>query len=116
MKSYIEVRVPFRFSHRWKDAPKHRDYLRSYHPHNFEIRLEMQVFETDREIEFHDVQDWLLQIIFEDVDAFHEDSCETIATKVLEFVKAKYGDNREIQVEVWEDKDVGGKVKYVPEE
>jgi len=115
MQSKIEVRVQQRFMHRWKRAPKHRDYLRTYHPHNFEFRLELQVFEDDRELEFHDVQDWLWQVIFDNVDAWHDASCETIARHVVTYAKEKYGNNREIEVEVWEDTTVGGKVKYAPD-
>jgi len=119
IKSFIEVRVQQRFSHRWEKAPEHRKYLRSFHPHNFEIRLEMQVFETDREIEFHDVQDWLWQLVFDQSNMWRNDSCETMAEKIVMFARHKYGTGkigllREIKVEVWEDDSVGGKVKYLP--
>jgi len=112
LKYYVEVRVPMRFEHRWKNAPVSRSYLRHFHPHNFEVRVEMQVFKSDREIEFHSLQDFIAEYLLTMVDDFHEDSCETIARKVLFALQRRFGKEREIQVEVWEDESCGGKVKY----
>jgi len=113
-KAYIEVRVHSRFEHFWKRASTHRRYLKCRHPHNFEIRVEMQVFEFDREIEFHDLQDMLEKFLWSKKYTFVEASCETIAATILLQMKSWFGTAREYDIEVWEDADCGGKVKYTP--
>ena len=113
--TYIEVRVPARFKHCWPTAPDHRKYLRAPHPHTFMFRLEIQVFEADREIEFHDVIGWLGDIIRLNFHLFENASCETMAKKVLKWVQTKYGLHRMYDIEVWEDDTCGGKVKYIPD-
>lgn len=116
MESFVKVCVQVRMHHKWQDATKNRGYLALAHPHNFEIKIEIQVFEDDRELEFHDVQDALNAKMQEaaDIEMYELDSCESIAKDILEWLKAKYGVNRKTTVEVWEDKDCGGKVKYIP--
>ena len=58
--SEIGVRVTVRGEHYWKDAPPHRYYLQSPHVHEFQITAYAPVSHTDRDIEFHDLQDGIL--------------------------------------------------------
>ena len=114
MKSYVEVSIYHRTMHCWPDAPKNRGYLRKSHPHNFRVTLEIQVFDDDREIEFHNLQDDLLNVaVFEMENSF---SCETWAKRILEHLQKQHqiGNQREIEVSVAEELDVKGIVKYSP--
>jgi len=109
IKTYVEVRVPFRAYHQWKQAPEKRKYLSHPHPHNFEVRVEIEVFHEDREVEFHDLQDLIYSLV---KDFKTINSCEHLATHLLTRLQIKFP-GRDIQVEVWEDESCGGKVKYL---
>lgn len=98
--------------HRWKDANGKRSYLASLHRHLFQVKVIIEVFHEDREVEFHD----LLSICKNESQVFiseHDWSCETHAKYLVEKLKTKY-DGRTITVEVSEDGECGAIVKHDP--
>lgn len=82
----IEIWVTHRFEgfHYWPDAPEHRDYLAREHRHIFHVKLTVPVSHDDREIEFHDLLDYLTGWCTAEVDARKAGlgSCEMIAERL----------------------------------
>lgn len=103
----IWVNYMFEGFHRWETAPTHRQYLRSRHRHLFYVRAEIQVFENDREIEFHDFIDFCKEHL-NDVP-YLANSCEHMAHHLLDAIIKKHPD-RWVKVSVSEDNEVGATV------
>ena len=116
MKVFITTQ--FEGMHRWKDAPKQVDFLRNYHRHMFHVRLEVEVVEEDREIEFILLKRELnrfIRILFDGKNL--DDSCETIAKKILMFMteKDEVCYKRNVLCEVSEDGENGAIVQMTKE-
>lgn len=107
--------------HRWPDAPERRAYLRDKHRHVFTFRVEVGVLHTDRDVEFHTLQDditgWLADLYPWDGAAppfgydFGTRSCEQLAVE-LEGKLREEGRYRVLSIEVWEDDENGGRVVF----
>ena len=89
--------------HKWPTAPKHRAYLRNSHRHMFTYVVHLEVKHDDRDVEFHDLQDWLAGWV---VDDWTSMSCEQIAADMRSAVMARWP-SRKCTVEVWEDLECG---------
>lgn len=89
------------------------DYLRYAHRHLFHFRVAIEVFHDDREIEFHQVLNYLSTNVT--TDNLSNKSCEMIADDVFALCK-KYqheGDKcRKVVVEVAEDGECGVTCEY----
>lgn len=104
MNLLTTVWVEHRFTgfHRWAGAPDARGYLRALHRHSFHVHLELEVGHEDREVEFHDLLDFVVQLCAtlgdgaegydDDAHVRHLDrmSCEAIATRILEAVLERW--------------------------
>lgn len=108
MKISRRIKVSFEHEgfHLWEDAPENRAYLRNLHRHIFKIEVEMQVFDHDREVEFHDLLD-KCKSITGDGEQFTNPvnkraSCELHAEVILSMLTVSYPD-RVISVTVSED-------------
>ena len=107
----VTARVPG--FHYWPGAPAPREYLGQQHRHLFVFRLNMQVFTNDREVEFHDLADQLLETA-RSLDVVERDappvktinfggrSCEQIGREILLVMGRRYRD-RQMVIEVSED-------------
>lgn len=111
MNKKIIVQLEVEGVHRWQGCNIEEVlYLKDMHRHNFMIRIEKSVKDSDREIEFikfkHDV---IAQMYEEYYDTIHslcnfvDDSCEMIAEWILNKFDCDY-------VEVLEDGENGGAV------
>lgn len=114
----VFVTTQFEGMHRWKDAPEQVDFLRSYHRHMFHVRLEVEVVEEDREIEFILLRRELVGLIETLFSGRKMDeSCETIAKKIADFMTREkhmcY--NRAVKCEVSEDGENGAVVQMTKE-
>lgn len=56
-KCLLRVKYEVPGFHRWKDAPKGREYLRDLHRHVFGFIVEVEVTELNRELEYHNLED-----------------------------------------------------------
>lgn len=86
----IFVTTQFEGLHRWKDAPEEVSFLRAYHRHVFHVRFEVEVTKENREIEFILLKrelDLFIKILF--ADNKMDESCESIAKKILDFMTRK---------------------------
>lgn len=86
-------------------------FLTHPHRHVFHVRVELEVFHDDREIEFIDFKR-SLKDEFKDGE-YDNKSCEMIAQDIIQFVEDNIGHERKINVEVAEDGENGAIVKGV---
>lgn len=116
MQTSIIVKHIFEGLHFWNDAPTKVSWLRLLHHHNFVVRAKIAVVHDDRELEYFMVQSelekWCNQL--KPLIRSEGYSCETIAKKLIEVIKLKYGE-RAIAVTVHEDDNHGSEVVYEPE-
>lgn len=129
----IQVKIAVPGFHRWKEAPEEVAYLRNYHRHLFNIRVQIDI-DDDRELEYFMVQDKLNKMIKDyivrqedltkdyDVDDFLEktgqvsgedenvlviNSCEDFAEWLVYKLEKEYGEDRSISCMVSEDDENG---------
>lgn len=107
--SSIGVTTSFIGVHCWPDAPPHRAYLATPHRHKFGVRVEVEVSEHDREIEFHDLLDHVYDALppasvrlMDARNAYLNMSCEHHADRIISDLAIHYPD-RTISVSVDED-------------
>jgi hypothetical protein len=102
--------------HAWPRAPREVAYLSSRHRHEFHFRVEVEVTDPDREVEFHTLQRASLAVLAEAYPGavvpgeyeFGPSSCEHIATSLLnKMVKVGHPVSA---VECWEDGENGARV------
>ena len=102
---FVYVTEQLEFIHKYENAPQEVSYLRNLHRHILHIKVKIEVFNEDREIEFimlkHRVHD-LMQIQYEETC-----SCESIAVYLLNCMKEAYGTDRDVIIEVSEDGENG---------
>jgi hypothetical protein len=87
-QSTITVRFAVVGFHYWPGAPKHRAYLSTPHRHLFGVTVRLEVFADDREVEFHDLQQWTREAFGE--GDFGGNSCEALARALLEKICDRY--------------------------
>lgn len=104
--------------HRWPQALPKRSYLKEPHRHLFHFRVEIQVFDDDREIELHNFLDsckTAVNLAYARVGTygllFETASCEQLAARLLNDLQAGYGTSRWMAAEVSEDGEVGARVE-----
>ena len=107
---WIWVSTDFIGFHKWVDAPTEVSFLRERHRHKFFVKLEIEVFHADRELEFFIVQRQLINFINLKVDAQDVGSCETIALIILEHFSKLFA-GRKLSVSVSEDSENGATIK-----
>lgn len=105
----IFVTENFEALHRWKDAPEETSFLRRLHRHLFKVRLEIEVFTNDRELEFFAVKKQLKRAIKVSINLKDAGSCEQIAIKLLNYLHPFYK-GRKMACEVSEDGENGAVV------
>ena len=98
-------------------APDEVSFLRYPHRHMFKCKAEIEVKHNDRELEFFMVKKFLEEETKRCLDPHYassfrsSSSCEVMAMHFLTILRLKYGKNRKIKVEVWEDGENGARVK-----
>ena len=110
LEKSIIIKSEFIGFHAWPKAPKQVEFLRNRHRHLFKVEIEIDVFHSDRELEFFMVQSFLNKILLK--LAKKDYSCEMYATKIFKPLAIKYGYNRNYIVTVSEDGENAGRVKY----
>jgi len=107
---FIYVTFQKEFIHQYKDAPDEVSYLRYPHRHIAHIKVRVQVFDNDREIEFIMFKHWLEENVV--INKLTNHSCETIAEQIISQVQLLYGKDRDIEVQVSEDAENGCELYY----
>ena len=120
MERIIVVKTQYEGIHCWPEAPDEVKFLRSLHRHIFNVEVEVEVHNDDRDIEFimlkHQINHWLsLQFDDDGVWQMGRLSCEQVAEMVIDLVQEKLNDKeRVISCYVDEDGENGAKVVYNP--
>lgn len=93
--------------HCWPEASGVRDYLAQRHRHKFIVQAEIETRHDDREIEFHDFLDFCKNNTPRgDLGRL---SCEQIGRQLVQAVAQRWP-GRVVDVQVWEDGEVGARV------
>ena len=107
----ILVNQEHEFIHCWPEAPEEVSFLRNPHRHILHIKLQLQVFHNDRDLEFIMVKRSLDKYLEETLPTLElRTSCEDVAKLVWMWAKDTYGRERYCTVEVMEDGENG--VRY----
>lgn len=111
-QTFIYVTDSVEFIHQYKDAPDEVAYLRNLHRHIAHIKVQVEVFHNDREIEFimlkHELKNYLVSIVNRNSNC----SCEMLAEMLLSYMQDHYGKNRDMMITVNEDNENGCEVIY----
>ena len=92
--------------HNWPDAPINRDYLAARHRHVFHVEVHISVAHDDREVEFHDLLDFVREAF--PGGELGAQSCEMMARDLGKKIALRFG--RACEVSVSEDGGVGSTV------
>ena len=108
---FVYITDTAEFIHQYVDAPDEVYYLRYPHRHLAHIKITIEVFHDDREIEFimlkHKVHHYI-----DHLERSLKCSCEMFADMLLSYLQDEYGKNRDIKIEVNEDDENGCEVIY----
>lgn len=118
MQTTVFCKTKFEGVHCYPGAPDEVAYLRQPHRHIFGINVEIDVFGTDRELEFimlkHKVDAWVRKHLNAlGVWEMETLSCEQVATQLVSYLGAQYNDieqKRDIIISVDEDDENGATV------
>jgi len=109
-KSFIVVRTEIEGFHQYINAPEEVAFLKNLHRHLFKIKVKIQVFHNDREIEFFILKRKINKILPEIFST--SKSCEGYALQLLEYLIELYGNEREYEITVSEDSENDGVIIY----
>jgi hypothetical protein len=113
--TYIEVKFQWPGVHSWPGASGTHEYLKCPHRHLFKGVARIEVLHDDRELEFLEVLDYILEGQKDGQLALHGSaSCEQIASAILDRLLSRYGDARIMIVSVLEDGENGALVQWMP--
>lgn len=107
MRIRIWVTEQFVAYHKWENAPEEVSYLRNLHRHLFKVRVELDVYGMDREIEFHTLKSVVRDYCRRNFEEQVVGSCENIASLIKMWIENIYGSDRRVKVEVSEDGENG---------
>ena len=106
--------------HCYPSAPEGVEFLRVPHRHIFGVRLEVEVYHDDRELEFillkRKVNNWFEAIQTNNVWQMGAMSCEMVATQLIKFLQKdlEKGNERYFKVTIDEDGENGAVVEVTP--
>jgi len=87
-------------------------FLAHPHRHIFHFRVEIEVFHDDRDLEFIQEKRFMESLFAERTIEIDHKSCEMLATDLMSQLLTRYQAKRNITIEVSEDGENGGILKY----
>tara|TARA_A100000172_G_C3007976_1_gene98698 strand:+ start:446 stop:862 length:417 start_codon:yes stop_codon:yes gene_type:complete len=100
--------------HKYPDAPDEVDFLRYPHRHMFHFKVQIEVYDNDRDIEFFIFKRWLESLYADSILELDYKSCEMMADDLAKQIKDKYP-GRQLSIDVSEDGENGCHVEYPKE-
>ena len=100
--------------HKYPNAPKEVEFLKYPHRHIFKFKVQIEVYDNDRDIEFFIFKRWLEGLYADDTLELDYKSCEMIADDLAKEIKDKYSD-RWLAIDVSEDGENGCHIEYPKE-
>jgi len=89
LRMTVWVTTQFEAYHKWEDAPDDVCFIRAFHRHIFEVKMEMEVTDDNREIEFFILKRQLNDYVQENFYGKRFTlSCEQIACLIMSRFKA----------------------------
>lgn len=116
----IFITTSFEGVHCYPSAPEGVTFLKAPHRHMFGVRVKVEVYHDDRELEFillkRKVNSWLEARQINGVWQMGAMSCEQVANELIEFLQKdlERGSERYIRVTVDEDGENGAIVEVIP--
>lgn len=107
--NFIWVTTQFEGFHKYPDAPEGVEFLKNEHRHIFHLKIWIEVFHDNREIEFILFKRYISTLLLS--SDLNNKSCEMIGDQLADEIKIQYPD-REIRIEVSEDGENGSYKKY----
>lgn len=108
---YIWITFQRKGFHCYPGAPAEVAYLALEHRHLFKFKVKIEVFDNDREIEFHMFQTFV-ESLYDGVLKLDYKSCEMLADELADELGDRYSGRRCI-IEVSEDGECGCECEYV---
>ena len=100
--------------HKYPNAPKEVEFLKYPHRHIFKFKVQIEVYNDDRDIEFFIFKRWLESLYADDILELDYKSCEMIADDLAKEIKDKYS-GRWLAIDVSEDGENGCHIEYPKE-
>lgn len=117
----VRARTTFTGYHQWPGASGEREYLAARHRHEFTATVELGVTHGDREVEFHDLGDFLAGLPAKcftvrartgaTIIELGTSSCEQVAAVLAADLEQRWP-GRLLWVEVSEDQQVTARLTY----
>lgn len=105
----IFVTTSFQGIHCYPDAPDQVEYLKYPHRHVFNIKVQIDVFHNDREVEFHVFKSFIQSIIMD--GDYNYKSCEMISDDIAKEISQNFSE-RKLTIIVDEDGENGSITEY----
>lgn len=110
---YISVTGQYDGLHKYENAPEQVAFLKNLHRHLFKWQATIEVLHDDREVEFFMAQATINREILPYTNqVYNLGSCEQQAERILKGLINAYGTDRNYSVEVSEDGENAGRVKF----
>lgn len=106
---FIFINTSFEGFHSYPDAPNEVEFLRVNHRHIFHVKVAIEVFHNERDIEFILFKRFIESLI--KTNDFNSKSCEMISDELYKDVAEAYP-NRNIEITVSEDGENGSEIYY----
>lgn len=106
----IFINTEFEGFHKYPEAPDEVLFLKNYHRHIFKIKVYIEVFHNERDIEFFMFKRFVNSLL--NNKDMNDLSCEGISDILFGQINKKYP-NRKINIEVSEDGENGSWCEYV---
>ena len=99
-KNWIWITHQLDGVHNYPNAPEQVDFLRNKHRHTFMLKIWIEVFNNDRDIEFYMFKDFIKSRTID--GDYGSGSCEEISDNINLFIKERYP-NRNVMIDVSEE-------------
>lgn len=106
MTNYIWVTLEKEHIHNYPDAPMEVVFLRKKHRHIFKMKVWLEIFHNDRDVEFIMFKNYIMDCLINVPKDIGSTSCEDLADNIHKHIKVKYK-RRKIKIEVSEDGENG---------
>ena len=110
MKNFIWITTQFEGFHTYKDAPDEVALLRNEHRHMFHVKVWIEVYHNDRDIEFILFKNSINDFLQTD-GRLNNMSCEMISDELYTHIHTFY-DKRDVKIEISEDGENGSYKEY----
>ena len=112
-ESLVWITAQFEGFHKYPAAPDGVEFLKEEHRHIFKLKVSIEVFHNDRDVEFILFKRFVESLTKE--NKFDFKSCEMISDDLQKLISEKYP-RRDIKIEVSEDGENGSYKSYPKKE